>query len=121
MATNKSPTKRNVQTPSGRISYTEQGSGPVALFVHGVLLNGYLWRHQQAGLSGVRRTIAVDLLAHGDTEIASDQDVSVTANAQILNERLDALYIHNADLLRNHRRVRLSQKFPPLPPPPAIS
>ena len=42
----------------------EAGSGPVALFVHGVLLNGHVWRHQLAGLSDVRRCIAVDLLAH---------------------------------------------------------
>src|SRR5260370_39852827 len=35
-----SPIQRSVQTASGRISYTEQGTGPVALFVHGVLLNG---------------------------------------------------------------------------------
>ena len=62
------PAKGIVQTPSGRISYTEQGAGPVALFVHGVLLNGHLWRHQLADLSDIRRCIAVDLLAHGDTE-----------------------------------------------------
>ena len=28
-------TKRHVVTPSGRITYTEAGTGPVALFVHG--------------------------------------------------------------------------------------
>ena len=44
---------RTVQTASGRISYTEQGTGPVALFVHGVLLNGHLWRHQLADLSDI--------------------------------------------------------------------
>src|SRR5207249_1712849 len=81
-----SPIQHSVQTASGRISYTEQGTGPVALFVHGVLLNGYLWRHQLADLSDMRRCIAVDLLAHGDTEIAPDQDVSVTANAKMLKE-----------------------------------
>ena len=32
--------RKTVGTPSGRISYVEQGSGPVALFVHGVLVNG---------------------------------------------------------------------------------
>ena len=57
-----SPIKHSVQTPSGRISYMEQGTGPVALFVHGVLLNGHLWRHQLADLSDIRRNIAVDLL-----------------------------------------------------------
>ena len=60
---------RKVETPSGSISYVEHGSGPVALFVHGVLLNGYLWRHQLAHLGDLRRCIAVDLLAHGNTEI----------------------------------------------------
>src|SRR5258708_944836 len=49
-----SPVHRSVQTASGRISYTEQGTGPVALFVHGVLLNAYLWRHQLEDLSDVR-------------------------------------------------------------------
>ena len=37
-------TKR-VSTPFGNIAYTERGSGPAALFVHGVFLNGYYWRH----------------------------------------------------------------------------
>jgi len=39
-------TTHNVETPSGRISYASAGSGPVALFVHGVVLNKHLWRHQ---------------------------------------------------------------------------
>ena len=62
--------RNSVATPSGRISYVEQGNGPVALFVHGVLLNGYVWRHQLSELGALRRCIAVDLLAHGHTEAA---------------------------------------------------
>ena len=61
--------RQRIETPSGRIAYREQGTGPVALFVHGVLLNGHLWRHQLAELSDIRRCLAPDLLAHGDTEI----------------------------------------------------
>ena len=57
---------RNIETPSGRISYNESGSGPVALFVHGVVMNKHIWHRQLAGLSDIRRCIAVDLLAHGD-------------------------------------------------------
>ena len=93
MSEKKALSRHSVQTDSGRISYAEQGTGPVALFVHGVLLNGYLWRHQVAELSDMRRCIAVDLLAHGDTEITPDQDVSVTANAKMLKGFLDALTI----------------------------
>src|SRR3954470_22436532 len=92
---------RSIATPSGRISYAEAGAGPVALFVHGVLLNKHLWRRQLAGLSDIRRCIAVDILAHGDTEIAPDQDVSVTAVAAMLGEVLDALAIDQVDLVGN--------------------
>src|SRR5258708_25521374 len=111
-----SPIQRSVQTPSGRISYTEQGTGPVALFVHGVLLNGYLWRHQLADLSDIRRCIAVDLLAHGDTEITPDQDVSVTANAKMLKEFLDALNIDQVDLVGNDSGAGIAQIFAALYP-----
>src|SRR6266545_2336505 len=100
METNQvSTVKRSVLTASGRIAYAEQGAGPVALFVHGVLLNGHLWRHQLAHLSDIRRCIAVDLLAHGDTEIAGDQDLSVTANAAMLKDFLEALNVEQVDLV----------------------
>ena len=102
MATNQlSPIKHKVRTASGNIAYAEQGEGPVALFVHGVLLNGHLWRYQLAHLSGMRRCIAVDLLAHGGTEISRHQDLSVTANARMLEEFIDALHIDEVDLVGN--------------------
>lgn len=86
------------------------------MFVHGVLLNGHLWRHQLAQLSDVRRCIAVDLLAHGDTEIAPDQDVSVTANAKMLLEVLDALGIEQVDLVGNDSGGGIAQIFAALNP-----
>jgi pimeloyl-ACP methyl ester carboxylesterase len=104
-------TQRTITTPSGRISYRDTGEGPVALFVHGVLLNGHLWRHQLSELSGMRRCIAVDLLAHGDTETSPDQDVSVTANAKMLVELLDALKIEQVDLVGNDSGGGIAQIF----------
>jgi pimeloyl-ACP methyl ester carboxylesterase len=112
----KMPTKRSVATSSGRIAYAEAGSGPVALFVHGVLLNGHLWRHQLADLSDVRRCIALDLLAHGDTEIAPDQDVSVTANARMLREVIDVLGIDKVDLVGNDSGGGIAQIFAAMNP-----
>src|SRR5215467_2974666 len=109
-------TTHSVETSSGRICYASAGSAPVALFVHGVVLNKHLWRHQLAGLSDVRRSIAVDLLAHGDTEIAPDQDVSVTANARMLKEVLDALKIDQVDLVGNDSGGGIAQIFAALNP-----
>src|SRR6202171_815725 len=106
----------SVETPSGRISYASAGSGPVALFVHGVVLNKHLWRHQLSGLSDIRRCIAVDLLAHGDTEIEPNQDVSVTANANMLREVLDALRIDQVDLVGNDSGGGIAQIFVALNP-----
>ena len=109
-------TIRSIEIPSGRISYAEAGSGPVALFVHGVVLNKHLWRHQLSGMSDIRRCIAVDLLAHGDTEIEPNQDVSVTANANMLREVLDALRIDQVDLVGNDSGGGIAQIFAALNP-----
>ena len=61
-------TTHHVETPSGRISYASAGSGPVALFVHGVVLNKHLWRHQLAELSDIRfflhQNIADSIASH---------------------------------------------------------
>src|ERR1700756_61528 len=117
MSSQQTPTTtHSVETPSGRISYTSAGSGPVALFVHGVVLNKHLWRHQLSGLSDIRRCIAVDLLAHGDTEIEPNQDVSVTANANMLREVLDALRIDQVDLVGNDSGGGIAQIFAALNP-----
>src|SRR5262249_31160328 len=108
--------KRSGRTPSGRLAYREQGAGPVALFVHGVLLNGHLWRHQLADLSDTRRCIAVDLLAHDDTAIDPDQDVCSTANAAMLQQFLDALSIDRGDLVGNDSGGGIAQIFAALYP-----
>ncbi|HXS06906.1 MAG TPA: alpha/beta hydrolase [Rhizomicrobium sp.] len=105
------PIHKTIETPSARVGYAEQGEGPVALFVHGVLLNGHLWRHQLAGLSDIRRCIAPDLLAHGATEVAQGGDVSVTANARMLKEFLDGLGIDQVDLVGNDSGGGIAQIF----------
>ncbi len=102
---------RTAETASGKIAYHEAGAGPIALFVHGVLMNKHLWRHQLAGMGDIRRCIAPDLLAHGDTEIAPDQDVSVTTNAHMLRELLDALSIDQVDLVGNDSGGGICQIF----------
>jgi pimeloyl-ACP methyl ester carboxylesterase len=107
---------RSIQTASGRIHYVERGVGPVALFVHGVLLSSHLWHHQLAHLSDLRRCIAIDLLAHGGTEINPDQDVSMTANATMIREFIDALGIAQVDLVGNDSGGGIAQIFAALNP-----
>lgn len=98
-------------TPGGEIAYVEMGEGPPALFVHGVFLNGYLWRESLDALSDVRRCIALDLLGHGATKTAADVDTSLPAQAAMLGEFLDALGIDRVDLVANDSGGGIAQIF----------
>ncbi len=101
--------RRFAEVKSGRIAYFEQGQGPVALFVHGVPLNGYHWRHIIERVKHRRRCIAIDLMGLGFTEIAPAQDVSFTAQAQMIAEVLDALGIDSIDLIANDSGGAIAQ------------
>ncbi|QND54992.1 alpha/beta hydrolase (plasmid) [Phyllobacterium sp. 628] len=103
--------KKYVDTASGRIHYAEAGVGPVALFVHGILVNSYIWRHQLSALSDIRRCIAIDTLAHGATAVADEQDVSSTAQATMLGQFLDGLGIDKVDLVGNDGGGAVCQIF----------
>lgn len=103
--------RRFAEVASGRIAYIEDGEGPVALFVHGVPLNGYHWRHVIDRVRHRRRCIAVDLMGLGYSEIAPGQDVSFTAQARMLAEVLDALGIDRVDLVGNDSGGAVAQIF----------
>ncbi|GAA4929195.1 pimeloyl-ACP methyl ester carboxylesterase [Actinomycetospora succinea] len=104
--------RASVDTPSGQIGYVETGdpNAPVALFVHGVIVNSYLWRHQLDDLSDLRRCVAVDLLGHGHS-VARGPDHSFTAQARMLAEFLDALGIDQVDLIANDSGTGIAQLF----------
>ena len=81
--------RHTVTTRSGDISYLDIGTGPVALFVHGVATNAYFWRHVIGGLVGgpaQRRCIALDLPLHGRSPMTPGQDLSVAALAAGLED-----------------------------------
>jgi pimeloyl-ACP methyl ester carboxylesterase len=103
--------RRFADVKSGRIAFMEKGRGPAALFVHGVPLNGYHWRHVIERVQHRRRCIAVDLMGLGYTEISADQDVSFTAQAEMLGEVLDYLAIDKVDLIGNDSGGAICQIF----------
>lgn len=103
--------RRFADVKSGRIAYVEEGEGPPALFLHGVPLNGYHWRHVVSRLRPRRRCIAVDLMALGYTEIAPGQDVSFVAQARMVAEVIDALGIDKIDLIANDSAGAIAQIF----------
>ena len=103
--------RRFAEVKSGRIAYFERGQGPVALFIHGVPINGYHWRHVIDRVQYLRRCIAIDLMGLGYTEISPSQDVSFTAQAQMVAEVLGALGIDKIDLVANDSGGAIAQIF----------
>jgi pimeloyl-ACP methyl ester carboxylesterase len=103
--------RRFAEVPGGRIAYYEMGEGAAALFIHGVPLNGFHWRHVIAGVSNMRRCIALDLMGLGYSAIAPDQDVSFTAQAGMIAQFLDALKIDRVDLVGNDSGGAIAQIF----------
>ena len=103
--------RHSVSTKSGEISYIDTGTGPAALFVHGVGTNAYLWRNVLSALAGSRRCLAVDLPLHGQSPVAPGQDLSVAAMATVLEDFCDALELASVDLVANDTGGAVAQVF----------
>ena len=122
--------RHSIATRSGQISYIDigpvtpkdpvtpeysEGTGPVALFVHGIATNAYLWRNVIGALAGQhpggRRYIAVDLPLHGQSPVTAGQDLSVAALAAGLEDFCDALGLTGIDLVANDTGGAIAQIF----------
>jgi pimeloyl-ACP methyl ester carboxylesterase len=103
--------RRFADTASGRIAYVSQGDGPPAVFLHGVPLNGFHWRHVVAGVADLRRCIALDLLGLGYTETKPGQDLRFTAQAEMVRQVCDALGLDTIDLVANDSGGAIAQLF----------
>jgi pimeloyl-ACP methyl ester carboxylesterase len=132
--------RRVVRTRSGEISYIDIGTGPVALFVHGIATNAYLWRNvigalarpgggtepgggtqhggttrpgggTEPGGATPRRCIALDLPLHGQTPVTAGQDLSVASLASVVEDFCDALELVGIDLVANDTGGAIAQVF----------
>jgi pimeloyl-ACP methyl ester carboxylesterase len=99
------------ETPFGEIAFEDRGAGPPALFVHGVFLNGYLWRQVVDRVADMRRCIALDLLAHGATRASDGADFSFEGQAEMIAAFCDALGLDQVDLVGNDSGGGIAQIF----------
>jgi pimeloyl-ACP methyl ester carboxylesterase len=103
--------RHTVATSSGEISYLDIGTGPVALFVHGIATNAFMWRNVIDAVAGQRRCIALDLPLHGRSPVAAGQDLSVAALAAGLEGFCAALGLTGIDLVANDTGGAVAQIF----------
>jgi pimeloyl-ACP methyl ester carboxylesterase len=103
--------RHTTATGSGEISYLDIGTGPVALFVHGIATNAYLWRHVIGAVAGRRRCIALDLPLHGRSPVTAGQDLSLAALATGVEDFCEALGLTGIDLVANDTGGAIAQIF----------
>jgi pimeloyl-ACP methyl ester carboxylesterase len=83
------------------VGFVDVGDGPVALFVHGIFLSSYLWRHVIDQVRADRRCIAIDLVGHGATTAGDGVAFSMRSQAALAVAMLDRLGINQVDLVGN--------------------
>jgi pimeloyl-ACP methyl ester carboxylesterase len=99
-----------VKLSQGTINYRESGEGPPIVFVHGLLVDGRLWRKVTPLLEDSFRCIVPDLpLGSHRTPMNPDADLSPPGLARLIADFLEALELEDVVLVANDTGGAISQ------------
>ena len=102
--------ERTVDVPAGTIAYRERGEGPPLVFVHGVGVNGDLWRNVAPELAGEHRCIVPDWpFGSHSHPLRADADLSLPGLARIVADLLAALDFEDVTIVANDTGGAVSQ------------
>lgn len=101
---------KQVDLTAGTIRYRERGEGEPIVFVHGLLVNGDLWRKVVPLLADRYRCITPDLpLGSHEIPMKPDADLSVSGIASLLSELVSALGLSRPTLVANDTGGAITQ------------
>jgi pimeloyl-ACP methyl ester carboxylesterase len=99
-----------IKLPEGNIHYREFGEGPPIVFVHGLLVDGRLWRKVTPLLEGQFRCIVPEFpLGSHPEPLNPDADLSPPGLARIVAGVLEGLDLENVTLVANDTGGAISQ------------
>ncbi|WP_299685423.1 haloalkane dehalogenase [uncultured Tateyamaria sp.] len=90
--------KKSVAVNGSSMTYVDEGTGPVVLFLHGNPTSSYLWRNIIPYVTDTHRAIAVDLIGMGDSD-KPDIDYTFADHAAYLDGFIDALGLRDITLV----------------------
>ena len=101
---------QSVALPGGTIRYRELGSGPTLVFVHGIFMNGSLWRNVVGVLGGRYRCIVPEwpLGAHQQA-MPLEADLTPPGVANLILDFIAALELHDVTLVASDTGGALCQ------------
>jgi pimeloyl-ACP methyl ester carboxylesterase len=101
-----------IELSAGTINYRDTGSGPPIVFVHGLLVDGTLWRKVVPKLEDRFRCIVPDLpLGSHTIAMKPDADLSPPGLGALIGELLEKLDLHDVTLVANDTGGALTQIF----------
>lgn len=92
------------------LSYVDSGSGPVVLFIHGILGSQQQWAHLVDKLDDDHRVVLPDLFGHGDSAKPLG-DYSLSAHAAAMRDLLDHLGIERVTLVGHSLGGGIAMQF----------
>ena len=96
------PAPQEVRLPAGTIRYRDTGAGQPLVFVHGLLVDGTLWRKVTPLLEGEFRCVVPDLpLGSHRVPMSPDADLSPPGVARIVADFIEALELEDVTLIGN--------------------
>ena len=102
-----------IDLPQGTLQYDDLGSGPAVVFIHGLHVNGKLWRKVTPSLSRVARCIVPDLpLGSHQIPMRGNADLSVDGVAKLVSDRMEALDLYPGSRTRTPKGSELRDALP---------
>ena len=99
----------SVDLPQGTVRYRDEGEGRPVLFVHGILVNGLLWRRVTPKLEGVRTIVPDWPLGAHEVPLRPNADLTPPGLARLIADFIDALGLDDVVLVGNDTGGALSQ------------
>jgi pimeloyl-ACP methyl ester carboxylesterase len=101
---------KHVDLSSGRIRYRDTGEGPPIVFVHGLLVDGRLWRKVTPPLESDFRCLTPDFPLGAHTiPMKADADVTPPGLAKLIVEFIEKLDLRDVTLVANDTGGALTQ------------
>jgi pimeloyl-ACP methyl ester carboxylesterase len=99
-----------ITLPQGTIHYRDAGEGPPVVFLHGLLVDGEVWRKVTPLMHGTARSIVPDLpLGSHRLALNADADLSPATVARLVGDLLTALDLEDVTLVGNDTGGAISQ------------
>lgn len=92
------------------LSYVDSGSGPVVLFIHGILGSQRQWEHLVDMMDDDHRVLLPDLFGHGDSEKPLG-DYSLSSHAAAMRDLLDHLGVERVTLVGHSLGGGIAMQF----------